>query len=94
MTLDVVGHGRALPRLQSLARELGLDGRVMFHGAVTHERVLELLQAADLFCLPAAETDSMRQAFLEALACALPVVALALSVLPPPVARRCGNCTG
>jgi glycosyltransferase involved in cell wall biosynthesis len=90
VTLDVVGHGRALPRLQSLARELGLDGRVMFHGAVTHERVLELLQAADLFCLPAAETDSMRQAVLEALACALPVVALALSVLPPPVARRCG----
>jgi glycosyltransferase involved in cell wall biosynthesis len=91
VTLDVLGHGGALPGLQALARALGVTERVTFHGAVTHRRTLELLRAADLLCLPAVETDSVRQAVLEALACGLPVVTTRLSVLPPGIAHLCGT---
>ena len=34
VTLDVVGHGPALARLVRLARELHVDSRVTFHGAI------------------------------------------------------------
>ena len=75
LALDVVGHGAALADMKRLAAELEVLDRVTFHGAATHEGVLELLQAADLFCLPTAETDSVRQAIHEALVCGLPVIA-------------------
>lgn len=90
VTLDVIGHGRALPGLKELVTALHVADRVTFHGAATHERVLELLRQADLFCLPAVETESVRQVVHEALACGLPVVTTRLSVLPTPVAGRCG----
>lgn len=74
VTLDVVGNGAAFSKLERLVKDLHLLGRVTFHGAMTHERVLELLRQADLFCLPTVETESLRQAVHEALACGLPVV--------------------
>lgn len=87
VTLDVVGHGPALSRLRQLAGELKVADRVTFHGAGTHERVLELLRQADLFCLPTVETESVRQAVHEALACGLPVVTTRLPIL---VGKGCG----
>lgn len=80
ITLDVVGHGADLPKLERLASELHLVDRVTFHGAATHERVLELLRQSDLFCLPTMETESLRQSVHEALACGLPVVTTSTSL--------------
>jgi len=90
MTLDVVGHGPGLSNIKQMTVELGLAARVTLHGAATHERVLELLRLADLFCLPTAETDSVRQAVLEALACGLPVVTAPVSSLPMLTGHDCG----
>jgi glycosyltransferase involved in cell wall biosynthesis len=73
--LDVVGDFRFLPMLEEVAGDLGVRDRVAFHGSPSRERILELLRKADLMCcLPAAETESFRQALHEALACGLPVV--------------------
>ncbi len=80
IALDVVGHGADLPKLEQLASELHLLDRVTFHGAATHEHVLELLRQADLFCLPTIETESLRQSVHEALACGLPVVTTSTSL--------------
>lgn len=90
ITLDVIGHGAALSGLEQLADRLGLTARVRFHGSVTHERVLDLLGRADLFCLLARETEMFRQAVHEAMACGLPVVAARWSLTPRLLDPGCG----
>jgi glycosyltransferase involved in cell wall biosynthesis len=90
ITLDVIGDGPDRSRLRRFADELQLADRVTFHGAANHERVLELLRQADLFCLPTAETESVRQAVTEALACGLPVVTTRTSIAPMLMAKGCG----
>jgi glycosyltransferase involved in cell wall biosynthesis len=73
--LVLVGEGDDRPRLEGLARELGIADRVRFIGAVPHEAVGEYYLAADLFLFPStSETQGMGA--LEALAAGLPVVAV------------------
>lgn len=79
ISLDVVGEGRALQEFRSLAERMG--AQVRFHGSVSHDRVIELLCAADLFCFPTA-SEGFPKAVLEALACGLPVISTRVSVLP------------
>jgi glycosyltransferase involved in cell wall biosynthesis len=67
-----------------------LADRVTLHGSMSHERLLELLRQADLFCLPADETEGFRQAVHEALACGLPVVATQGSIGPMLMGQGCG----
>jgi glycosyltransferase involved in cell wall biosynthesis len=88
-TLDVVGGGQAIGELEALAATLGLAEAVRFHGNVGHDRVLELLRGADLFCQPS-ESEGFPKSVLEALACGLPVVVTNVSVLPTLVGSGCG----
>jgi len=88
--LDVVGTGSHLANLQALARSLGVNGRVTFHGQVSHDQVMSLLGQADLFCYPTAASEGFPKAVLEALACGLPVVATPVSVLPSLLGTGCG----
>lgn len=90
VTLDVIGDGPALPRFRTLAAQLGVSSRVSFHGQVTHEKVLSLLQQADIFCFPTESSEGFPKAVLEALACGLPVITTPVSVLPRLVGDRCG----
>ncbi len=87
--LDVVGEGSALPKFRELAKELGMEDRVRFHGQVDHAEVLALLQGAHLYCLPTMG-ESFGKTVLEALACGLPVVTTAVSVFPRLISTRCG----
>lgn len=89
-TLDIVGDGRALDDLKQLVVSLGLQDRVTFHGKVNHDRVISLLQRADLFCYPTA-SEGFPKVVLEALACGLPVVTTRVSVLPQLIGSGCGN---
>jgi N-acetyl-alpha-D-glucosaminyl L-malate synthase BshA len=70
--LRLVGDGPERPRIEALARELGVAGAVELLG----ERVdlPEVLRDADLFVLPS-ETESFGLAALEAMACGVPVIA-------------------
>jgi glycosyltransferase involved in cell wall biosynthesis len=87
--LDVVGEGSALPALKRLAAELGIGDRVAFHGKVSHDEVIRLLQRAQVFCFPS-KSEGFPKVVLEALACGLPVIATPVSVLPQLLGNGCG----
>lgn len=74
----IVGTGPLRQRLQELARELGVEKRVRFVGAVEETRLVELYNASDVFVLVPHATDKDVEGFglvfLEANACGLPVV--------------------
>ncbi|MCZ7545725.1 MAG: glycosyltransferase [Anaerolineae bacterium] len=88
--LDVVGDGTALPTFRKLAGDLGILDKVVFHGRVTHDTVMQLLRRADIFCFPTAASEGFPKAVLEALACGLPVITTNVSVLPQLVGQGCG----
>ncbi|MCG8456445.1 MAG: glycosyltransferase, partial [Holophagales bacterium] len=59
----VVGGGPDLPRLQGLARELGVADRVRFTGAVAAEDLLAEYRRADLFVLASEATATDVEGF-------------------------------
>ena len=59
--------------LKSQAERLGLTDRVRFLGAVPHDRLPIVLNAADVFVLPSS-SEGLANAWVEALACGTPVV--------------------
>jgi glycosyltransferase involved in cell wall biosynthesis len=70
--LAVAGEGPERPRLEALARELGVAGRVTWLGF--RRDIPELLAAADLFAL-ASEVEAFPTVLLEAMAANRPLVA-------------------
>ncbi len=75
----IAGSGPEEVRLRGLVRDSGLDDCVRFLGRIPSEDVVPLMQAADLFVHPNRELDNgdvegFGIVFLEAGACALPVV--------------------
>jgi glycosyltransferase involved in cell wall biosynthesis len=78
---DLVGDGTRRAELASLAAELGIAGRVTFHGFVSDAELVRRYAAADVFCMPGtAELQSL--ATMEAMAAGLPVVAADALALP------------
>lgn len=67
------GKGEDEPALRALAEELGLVERVHFLGQVGHDRLPQLLAAADAMVLPSA-SEGLANAWVEALACGTPLV--------------------
>lgn len=87
--LDVVGDGPARPGLETLARDLGVDGQVTFHGNLAHADVLQVLSQSHLFVFPTRHREGFPKAVLEALAAGLPIVATGVSVIPDLI-KDCG----
>lgn len=69
----VVGEGPEEERLRRLARELGIEARVTFHGRVERVELAAFLPTCDLFVLPS-YAEGMSNAALEAMACGLPLI--------------------
>jgi glycosyltransferase involved in cell wall biosynthesis len=67
--LELVGTGPLLPELEERARHPALKGRVTFHGAVDHQRLVSLLGAAHVF-VSSALSDGNNVSLNEAMACA------------------------
>jgi len=80
--LDVLGDGVCLGELRHLASELNIGEAVTFHGNVSHEKVLDVLSKSHLFIFPTRVKEGFPKVVLEALACGLPVIATAVSVIP------------
>ena len=81
--LDVIGDGYERERLQKLAAEMKLSGRVNFLGSINNRQLPQYLQRADLFVGPsiidsAGDTEGQGVVFLEAMACKVCVVATAV----------------
>lgn len=72
-TLILAGDGPERARLEAEARRLGVAARVRFAGAVPHGDLPALLEAADAMVLPSAR-EGLANAWVEALACGVPVV--------------------
>lgn len=74
VTLLVVGSGPEERRLRAQARQLGLESRVRFVGAVKHAQLSDYYNAADAL-IHASSREGMPNVVLESLACGTPVVA-------------------
>ena len=76
-TNDVVylipSDGEEKPNLESLARELGIEKRVIFIGHISPNELLLLYRSSYIFALPSI-AEGFGIAVLEAMACGLPVV--------------------
>lgn len=70
--LIIAGDGPERSALENLARDLTLQ-HTEFTGRVSHERVVELYDSADIF-LNASEIDNQPLSLLEAFACGLAVI--------------------
>jgi glycosyltransferase involved in cell wall biosynthesis len=78
---QVVGDGPERGRLERLAAELGVAGRIEFLGARENREMPALLGEADLAVIPSL-VEATSVAALEAMACGLPVAASAVGGLP------------
>jgi glycosyltransferase involved in cell wall biosynthesis len=72
---DIVGDGEYRPTLEVLARNLGLQDRVTFHGFVSRERLLELLCRADVGIVPMLFEYQSPNKMFEFVALGKPVIA-------------------
>lgn len=80
-TLDIVGDGPLYPELEALTQSLGIADRVVFHGAVAHEKLPAYYQEAR-FLLMTSRHEAFCMAAIEALACGAGVIGTAVGVLP------------
>lgn len=78
---EIVGDGSCRRDLEELARTLGVADRVVFHGLVSDQEVIDAYARCDVFCMPGtAELQSL--ATMEAMAAGMPVVAADAMALP------------
>ena len=80
VVLWIVGDGEELRRLQSLSRELSLEHRVRFWGL--QRNVEPFMQTADCLVCPSVWGEAAGLVNLEALGCALPVIASRTGGIP------------
>jgi glycosyltransferase involved in cell wall biosynthesis len=78
--LTIAGEGPLLGQLQSLARELGIDGRVSFTGFVSQEELRKIYYASHILLQPSqmgrdGNQEGIPNSMLEAMASGLPVFA-------------------
>jgi len=72
--LDIVGHGPSRKELEELARNLGLDEIVKFHGR--QPEVASFMRNCDFFVLPSLY-ENFGVVYIEAMACGKPVIGTA-----------------
>jgi glycosyltransferase involved in cell wall biosynthesis len=83
----VVGAGADEALLRAQAAALGVTERVHFAGRVEHANLPALLSQADLYVQPSIGEEAFGISVIEAMACALPVVASRNGGLPEVVAE-------
>jgi glycosyltransferase involved in cell wall biosynthesis len=83
--LMVLGDGAERPRLEALARELGMSGSTIFPGRTAQPQAA--LRQADLFVLPS-RFEGFPNALLDALACGVPAVAFDCPSGPADIVRH------
>ncbi len=69
----IVGSGDDQPRLQDLAREVGVLDKVIFTGEIGESEKVDHYRLADAYIMPS-RLEGFGYVFLEAMACGLPVV--------------------
>jgi glycosyltransferase involved in cell wall biosynthesis len=72
-------------RLRTLARKLGVEGRVVFHGSLEHSRVFALLDDMDVYIQPSRQ-EGLPRAVIEAMSRALPCAGARTGGIPELIA--------
>ena len=85
-TLRIAGDGAEREKLERLIRELGLEEKVVLTGRLDAAAVEEEMKRASLFAM-SSHSEGFPFVLLEALSCALPVVAYDVRVGPAAVIR-------
>jgi phosphatidyl-myo-inositol dimannoside synthase len=68
----IIGRGDDRPRLEQLAKDLGVSDRVVFAGFVPTQELVPHYQVADAYIMPSQEGFGI--VYLEAMACGIPVL--------------------
>jgi glycosyltransferase involved in cell wall biosynthesis len=71
--LEIFGDGPERTHLVRLARELGIDGRVRFHGRQSREAIAEAMRRSAIFALPSSY-EGLGCVYLEAMASGKPAI--------------------
>ena len=80
--LIMVGAGRFLPEMKTLAAKLGIADRVEFRGELSSgPPILEFLDGIDLFVMPS-RAEGLPRALVEAMSRACPCIASAVGGIP------------
>lgn len=91
--LHLIGDGPDRGRIQAQAQRMGLADQITLHGQMDRRGIRRLLQSADVVVAPSVPTaDGRREGIpvvlMEAMSCAIPVVASRLSGIPELVVDR------
>ena len=78
----VAGEGEERSRLEALARELRMEGKVVFLGEIPNERLPEVYALADVAVFPTIGEEAFGISIAEALSCGVPVVASRVGGVP------------
>jgi glycosyltransferase involved in cell wall biosynthesis len=85
--IDFVGDGELLKECRNLADELGVAENCIFHGAVKHDRVAEIISTSHLYVHTASigqygQTETFGVSMLEAVAMGKPVIYFKVGGIP------------
>jgi 1,2-diacylglycerol 3-alpha-glucosyltransferase len=89
--LMIIGDGRERPRLEGLARSLGISDRIVWTGMLHGAPLVERLAACDVF-LSASTTEVQPLVFLEAMALGLPAIGVRAGGVPELVSDGRSGC--
>ncbi|MCR4325942.1 MAG: glycosyltransferase family 4 protein [Patescibacteria group bacterium] len=79
--LLIAGDGEDRAKLEGIAREAGVESRVIFAGQVDHAELPAYFKVSDIFVRPSL-IEGMGNAFVEAFAAGIPVVATPVGGIP------------
>jgi glycosyltransferase involved in cell wall biosynthesis len=80
--LILAGDGEYLDEAKRMAKQLGLEQKVVFPGFVRNEETAKLYNAADVFIFPTLRLESFGIVLAEAMACGKPVIASRIGSIP------------
>lgn len=74
LQLSIIGNGSEKDKLQRLTNKLHMEDRIHLLGHKSKQEIVALLQNSDIFVLPS-QSETFGVAYIEALACGLPIIA-------------------
>ena len=77
----IAGTGEDQEKLELIARDLGVQNRVIFAGYVSHDELPAYLKISDIFVRPSL-IEGMGNAFIEAFAAGVPVIGTQVGGIP------------
>jgi teichuronic acid biosynthesis glycosyltransferase TuaC len=89
LRLTYVGDGPGGVELRRKAKDLALEGRILFANACSSQKVAQWLAAANLLALPS-YSEGCPNVILEAISCGRPVIATDVGGIPELVNEKCG----